>query len=382
LVSGDARQPTINREEIERYKRLLTEIKGRGMKTFVTLFHFCLPLWLARVGGWHSDVVVQEFRAFTEIMVKEFGDLVDYWITINEPLAYAYQSYIAGSWPPGLMQDFPYAFKCVRNMIEAHGACYKVIHEHSPTAQVSFTMHWRPFTPKNELNPLDQMVAFYRNTVFNHLFPKTCDTGILEFPPPFGTSDLVKSISGPIPDAKDSMDYLALNYYTRDICEFKPGLPIDFFGVRTEIDQKLTNAMGWESYPDGLYNILANELSRYKRDGQGRIRPIMITENGYADVYPAELSEGDWSLNDEARTEYLHTHLLAVHRAIKSGANVQGYLHWSLLDNFEWAEGLRIRFGLVRVAFPTQERTMRKSAAFYSEVAKKNGVDNSIPYNF
>jgi beta-glucosidase len=369
----------VNRAELDRYFQILAKAKAKGIKTFVTLFHFCLPTWLAERGGWNNRVAIDEFRTFTELVVEEYKDLVDYWITLNEPLAYAYQSYIAGGWPPGLKHDFHFAFMSLRNMLEAHGAAYHVIHEADPNASVSFTTHWRPFMARNPLSPADQMVANYRNQVFNHIFPNACQTGSLEFPFPFTLAELVKKISGPVPNVKDTMDYLAINYYTRDICEFKVGFPIDLFGVRSDVAKKALDGMGWESYPDGLYHLLTNDLAKYKKDLSGRIRPIFITENGYADVFPADLSEGDWSIDDGERAKYLHQHVEAIHRAIKDGANVKGYLHWSLLDNFEWAEGLRMRFGLVRVAYPTQERRLRKSARVYAEIAKNNAIDNKLP---
>ena len=104
----------------------------------------------------------------------------------------------------------------------------------------------------------------------------------------------------------------------------------------------------------------------------------MITENGYAATFEAELSEGDWSLLDHTRISYLIGHLKAIHRAIAKGVDVRGYLYWSLLDNFEWAEGLRARFGLVRVSYPTQERILRESARVYGRIAQQNSVDTEI----
>jgi beta-glucosidase len=374
--NGGKSQP--NQKELDHYRRLLTAAKEKGIKTFVSLFHFCLPLWLSKKGGWHNEAAVHEFDAFAELVANEYKGLVDYWVTINEPLAYAYQGYIVGNWPPGSKASYAGAFTVIRNMLEAHGAAYHTIHSKDPHALVSFTMHWRPFPAQNELNPLDRMVSFFRNSIFNHIFPTAAATGLLEFPFPFTLSDLVQKISGYIPVAKDTMDFLGINYYTLTPCSFKWAFPVDLFGIGTDVDRAGFNPLNWESYPQGLYDVLIKEMPRYKFDGKGNERPIIITENGYADMFSADLIEGDWSLNDDERTKYLHEHLVAVHRAIKSGANVTGYLHWSLLDNFEWAEGLRMRFGLVRVAFPTQERTFRKSAGFYSQIARQNAIKNGL----
>jgi len=365
-----------NRAELDHYLRLLTALKEKGISTFVTLFHFCLPLWLAKKGGWHGKYVVDEFEAFTELVANEYKGLVDYWLTLNEPLAYAYQGYIAGNWPPSHRHDYQLAFAAMRNMLEAHGAAYHTIKSKDPQSQVGFSMHWRPFPPRNRLNPLDQMVSHYRNAIFNRIFLTAASTGVLEFPFPFNLSRLVQRISGLVPVAKDTMDILAINYYTRSLCQFKWSLPIDLFGVGHDVDESQFNPLNWESCPEGLFEVLTRELKEYKIDGKGRERPIIITENGYADLFSADLTDGDWSLDDADRTKYLQEHLVAVHRAIKSGAKVTGYLHWSLLDNFEWAEGLRMRFGLVRVAFPTQERTPRKSAKFFAEIAKQNAIIN------
>ncbi len=112
------------------------------------------------------------------------------------------------------------------------------------------------------------------------------------------------------------------------------------------------------------------------KNSKGEERPIYITENGYGARFAADLTTGDWSLKDEERCEYLYSHLLSVYEAIKAGVNIKGYLHWSLLDNFEWAEGLQIRFGLVRVSYPSQERTLRDSAHLYSKIACSNTLVN------
>ena len=135
--------------------------------------------------------------------------------------------------------------------------------------------------------------------------------------------------------------------------------------------------MGWESYSEGLHKLLTKEMLPYHFNKNGRELPVIITENGYATSFPAQMTEGDWSLDDPERIAYLKSHLLAIHRAIKDGVKITGYLYWSFLDNFEWADGLQMRFGLVRVTFPTQKRTPRKSAIFYAGIAAINGLDAS-----
>lgn len=363
-----------NADTVAYYRELLSGLKKEGIKTMVTLFHFTLPRWLATPGGWSSPASVSEFERFARLSAEAFGDLVDYWITINEPLAYAYQSYVNGAWPPGLRQDYLKAFQVIRNMLEAHGKAYAALHQVTPETPVSFTMHWRPFTAKHRWNPLDHVVSYYRNYVFNLMFPMAVQQGDLAFPYPLSSNEEVKKISGVIPGLKGTMDYLAINYYTRELSEFSYKWPIDIFGTASTEYELEVNCMGWEHYPDGLYKTLCYDLSPFRYNTDGTKRPIIITENGFATAFPHDLDEGDWSLADDKRINYLTSHLMALHHAIEDGANVQGYMYWSLMDNFEWAEGLRPRFGLIRIAYPSQVRTLRQSAEVYAEIAKHNGL--------
>lgn len=365
-------------ETVKYYRDLLISLKKAGITTFVTLFHFTLPLWLSHDGGWNNPRTVHEFERFAKLVAKEFSDVVDYWITLNEPLAYAYQGYISGVWPPGDQGNYLGAFKCVRYMLEAHARAYAALHAEKPDAKVSFTLHWRVFEPLRHWHPLDHMVRFYRNFVFNEMFLNGLQTGRLDFPFPISMNKEIKKITGPVHGLKGSIDYLAINYYTRELSEWDITRPFELFGKQSTEKKFETNCMGWETYPDGLYNLLVNELAPYRLNHDGTEREIIITENGFAMAFPADLDEGDWSLADDLRVKFLASHLLALHNAIKRGANVKGYLYWSLTDNFEWAEGLSPRFGLVRVSYPTQERVLRKSARVYADIARRNGLDMQL----
>lgn len=372
-------------EMVKFYRTLLQMLKDRGFKTFVTLFHFCLPTYLSDAGGWRNPKTIDEFERFTELVVKEFGaELVDFWLTLNEPLAYSYQGFIGGSWPPGGKGDYVAAFEAIRNLLEGHARSYAVIHRLIPQAKVSFTVHWMPFVPRASWNPFDKLTQFMRDEIFNHLWMRSVETGNLQFVPPLNIDKRVRKLCGVIPGLRGSIDFLGINYYTRQVSEFEMKWPPDIFGIRSDLAEFEVSSLGWEIYPDGLYKLLTHGLDPYRYDDQGNAREIYITENGLASMFSAELTDGDWSLNDELRVNYLLAHLIAVHKAVKAGANVKGYLHWSLLDNFEWSEGLRARFGLVRVAYPTLERTMRKSAKIFAEIVGQNAlvdpVNSFYPY--
>lgn len=369
-------QPTVNKEAIDYYRRVLQIARNKNIKTFVTLFHFCLPEWLAKDGGWENEKTAYEFARFSKIAAQELGDLVDFWQTLNEPMSYVYESYVNGLWPPGLVNAYAKSFLVIRNQLIGHAAAYKTIHEANKGAQVSYALHWRPFIPRNLNNPLDLSVTYCRNKIFNHLFPMAIQSGYLACPFPFNMYRELASLAGPIADLKDSIDYLGVNYYTREICEFSLAARFIPVGIRSDIRIMPVNALGWESCPATFLKALTVDTRPYHKDSTGKARPVYITENGFGSRFSADLSEGDWSLNDEDRCEYLHSHLLSIYQAIQAGVDIRGYLHWSLLDNFEWAEGLQIRFGLVRVAYPTQERTLRESALLYKAMAVSNSLVN------
>lgn len=378
-------QARLSPEAVHFYRRLLQSLKERGFKTFVTLFHFCLPNWLAAEGGWLNSFTIKEFERFTELAVEEFGEYVDFWLTVNEPLAYTYQGFIGGDWPPGHKGDYLAAFTVIRNLLEGHAKSYATIHRLIPEAKVSFTVHWMPFVPRTAWSPFDNLSRFMRDEIFNHLWMRSVETGNLQFVPPLTVDKRVRRLAGVIPGLRGTLDYLGINYYTRQVCEMELNKwPPDIFGIRSDLAEFEVSSLGWEIYPEGLFKLLTSGLDPYRYDEMGRARDIYITENGLASMFSAELTDGDWSLNDDLRVNYLLAHLTAVHKAIRAGANVKGYLHWSLLDNFEWAEGLRARFGLVRVAYPTLERTPRKSATIYAEIAGNNAlvdpVNSFYPY--
>jgi beta-glucosidase len=374
LCSGQDRHLSFAPESVRYYRQVLELLKSEGMTTFVTLFHFCLPAWLAAVGGWRSQQTVEAFARYAELAAREFGDLVDYWITINEPLVYAYQGYVPGCWPPGYRKSYLQAFKVMRAMLEGHARAYEAIRSVRPDASISYTIHWRPFVARRRWHPLDLVVRYLRDQIFNHVFPLAVTRGELQFPYPLSVDKVVRELSGPIPGLEGTQDFLAINYYTREICEFKNEWPPDIFGARSDVAYLETNDMGWEIFPEGLYFLLTEDIAPYKMGPDGGARPIFITENGFAQKFPAHMNGGNWSLDDHDRVRYLVSHLMAVHQALQAGANVRGYFHWSLTDNFEWAEGLQCRFGLVRVAYPTQERTLRRSARIYAEIARRNAI--------
>lgn len=286
-----------SRSAIEHYRDVLVSIRKHGMKSFVTLHHFTNPLWVARNGGWESGRTPELFGLYTKYVVQHLGDLVDFWVTINEPMVYASQSYAKGKWPPQ-KKSFYRTWKVVRNMAKGHKAAYQAIHSVLPHARVGIAKHVVAHMP------------FVSDMWFNRAFFWL--TG--------GTHD-----------------FIGINYY------FAHGSDA-WAGPRSD--------MGWPIIPESLTDVLL-DMKRYGK-------PLYVTENGLADEV------------DSRRADFIRSHIRAVEAAQRQGADVRGYLHWSLLDNFEWADGFAPRFGLIAVDYETMERTIRPSAYAYKAIIEQS----------
>lgn len=325
---------------IARYRRMLAGLRERGITPMVTLHHFTTPLWLVQEGGWERPSVVEDFRRFAEKTVGELGDLVNLWVTINEPMVYVFRGYFEGRWPPG--KKSPVAgIRVARHMVMAHAAAYHAIHRFQPEAQVGIAKHMRVFDPLTS-SPLDRAVARLQDFLFNRVFLEALIDGVFRLPP-----------RRRIPDAIDSQDFIGLNYYARDRVAFDLRSPATLFGRLTTTPGAETGPPGWgEMYPEGIYRLL-RRLSIWKK-------PIYITECGVPDTA------------DMDRPRFLIRHLQEVHRAVQEGVPVQGFFHWTLVDNFEWIEGWSMRFGLIGLDVETQERRPKPAAQVYGNICKTN----------
>lgn len=334
-------------KEILHYGRVLEALRERGVEPLVTLHHFANPLWLSRNGGWENPKAVDYFIRYAKMVAAEYGSLVRLWNTINEPVVYAYLGYVEGIWPPG-ERNLRKAATVMGNMARAHALSYQAIHEATSDSTVGIVKHIRNLDPLRAWHPLDRALAALSDSVFNWRFLKSLDRGRLIWPLGWGQR---------APYLKGTMDFVGLNYYTRQMIGFDLSKPHKAFMQNQIRPGCSTNDKGWEIYPEGLYRV----LMRLKRYG----KPIYITENGCA------------TADDRLRQLYLRDHLIQLHKAICDGADVRGYYHWSLLDNFEWADGLTPRYGLVEVDYATQKRIPRTSALIFSKIASNNMVDFS-----
>ena len=338
---------------IDRYRQLLTELRRLNITPMVTLHHFTNPLWLAARGGWLADDVVSRFERYAAHVVAALGDLVDLWCTINEPLVYAYLSHLVGDWSPG-KHSFPQTFKIAARMALAHRAAEHAIHARQPQAQVGLVKHQPIFDPLRD-NRADKLVSGWQETLFNRRMFEAVYENRLRFP--------LNLFAREISVGRD--DFIGINYYGRQTVKFSLGAPFTLFGKLVAPPGAEMWDAPWadrEIYPHGVYRV-CRQAAKYKK-------PIFITENGFADAA------------DTRRPRFLLTHLAALHRAIQSGADVRGYYYWTFVDNYEWVEGWSTRFGLVALNPETQERTPRRSAELYGEIARANAITPAMVEKF
>ncbi len=310
-----------SRSEIEHYRKILLALKRRKIKSMVTIWHWTLPLWLSEVGGWQNPKTAEYFEEYARFVAEELDDLVDFWITLNEPMIYISLAYMLGKFPPQKRNLFSSAM-VFKNLVKAHKKAYQAIHDFDKDAKVGIAQNCAYVEPYSKSSVPDIKAAFVWRYLRTHLFYNFID---------------------------NRQDFLGINYYFHDKVRFTP-LKFPFFNRAN--DNKEISDLGWEIYPEGIYYVL-KDLKKYDL-------PIYITENGLADA------------KDAKRTKFITEHLKWTHKAIKEGVDIRGYLHWSLIDNFEWTFGFKPRFGLIEMNYKTMETRIRPSALEYAKICKKN----------
>ncbi|MGZ3787882.1 MAG: glycoside hydrolase family 1 protein [Bacteriovorax sp.] len=343
----EPKEGVFNLEAIHHYKDELKELQKYGIAPMVTLHHFTSPLWFAKMGGWSHPDSPQKFLQFVKFVNQQLGASVDQWITFNEPMVMIAAGYINGVFPPGI-KDWKSVIGPIRNILIAHSLSYKELHRNK-NAQVGIAHHLRIMHPYNKLNPIEWYLANKLSKAFNWTLLNALQTGTISLSVPTKIE-----YEEYLPQLKDTQDFIGVNYYSRDLVKFTPKGK-DIITVVPN-DKSPKSDLNWEIYPEGLYDILKSVSEKFEN------LPVFITENGIADK------------SDSRRADFLKQHLLQIHHALEEGINVLGYCHWTLIDNFEWAEGRGPRFGLYDVDYKTLKRTPRKSARYYQEIIERNGI--------
>jgi len=298
-------------KEIEHYKNVLIAMQKRNLKPFVTVWHFTLPLWFAKKGGFEHPDAPKIFARYATYVVSYLKWYCKNWSTMNEPMVWASAGYLQKHWPPFKMNPLTYVH-VVHNLIRSHNAAYKEIKKIDKNLDVSLVKHNIYF--KTDLKPWNVLMYWFAKWWWNHYFLQRTF---------FNT------------------DSIGLNYYFHQQ-----------FGKSKKFEQ---NDMGWDLVPEGIYHVL-KELKIYNK-------PIYITEAGIADG------------KDKLRSVYIKNLIFWIHQAMDEGCDVRGYLYWSLLDNFEWLQGYVEDFGLIHVDDNTKVRTIRPSAYDYKKICEDNALE-------
>lgn len=347
---------TVNPHGLDFYDSLVDSLLEAGITPYVTLYHWDLPQVLQDKGGWENPDSVGWFTDYARLMTERLGDRVTYWITHNEPWCAAFLSNHLGVHAPG-KRDLSAAITVAHHLLRSHGMAARAIRDASPSAKVGIAINMNGITPVSD-DPRDIKAARNQDGYFNRWFLDPVFLG--QYP-----ADIVEQY-GPAmdriqPDAVEvaavPLDFLGLNYYQREYFGWDDDAPpLHIRNVRGQPAEK--TAMDWEVHPQSLTDILIRLNTDYK------VPPIYITENGAAYDDPEPVNG---VVEDPQRVSYYSRHFDAVAAAYDAGVPVAGYFAWSLMDNFEWAEGYDKRFGIVHVDFKTLKRTPKRSALAYRD---------------
>jgi len=346
----------LNAKGLDFYERLVDGMLERGLQPWATLYHWDLPQALQDQGGWAARETVQAFVEYADVVTRRLGDRVKHWITHNEPWCTAFLGHHEGNHAPGI-RNYKTSLQVCHHLLLSHGQAVPVIKRNVADAQVGITLSLHPIKAATD-SPADAAAVIRHDGMRNRWFldplhgrgyPADCLALLGDLAPEVHEGDMAAIAV--------QTDFLGVNYYFPEQVSDAPNQGT--VGTKVvEVPGVERTAFGWEVAPDGMVTL----LKRLQRDYAPG--PLYLTENGstYDDVV-----EPDGSINDLQRRSYLARHLVAAKQALKQGVPLKGYFAWSLLDNFEWAEGYVRRFGLTYVDYTTQKRRLKASGEWYRE---------------
>jgi len=377
---------TVNPEGIGFYDRLVDALLEEGVEPWLTLYHWDLPQELEDRGGWASRDTAYRFAEYALDTHAALGDRVRRWTTLNEPWCAAFLGYAAGAHAPG-RQEPAAAVAAGHHLMLGHGLVVEALRSADPTLSLGITLNLTVVDPVDASDAGDvdaarridgQLNRFFLDPLLRGAYP----ADVLDDLRGSWTDGLVQG--GDLETISAPIDFLGVNYYHGEAVSLRPAAPREAMEAPTDRPTSTPfpaaegvffhsrdlprTAMDWEVQPEGLTRLLARVHDEYTSElGTA----LYVTENGaaYDDVVAP-----DGAVHDEERVAFLEAHLAAVADAIEAGADVRGYFYWSLLDNFEWAWGYAKRFGIVRVDYGTQERTIKDSGRRYAELIARRGV--------
>lgn len=351
----------VNEQGLAFYEQIIDECHARGLKVYVTLYHWDLPQYLEDKGGWLNRETAYKFAEYAQVVSEYFGNKIDVYTTLNEPFVAAFLGYRWGIHAPGIEGDKE-GFLASHHLMLGHGLAMPILRANAPAS-----LHGIVFnaTPSYPLTPEDQGAADYCEAESYHWFMDPVLKG--EYPALVKekhAANMPMILDGDLAVISAPVDYVGLNYYSRSVARYNEQGEIETIKPQ---ESEYTH-IGWEIYPQGLTDLLVRFKERY-----ANLPPVYITENGAAG--DDDVCEG--RVDDTQRVAYFQSHLEAVDNAIKAGVRVDGYFAWSLMDNFEWSFGYHQRFGIVHVDYQTQQRTLKQSAIAYRNMLLERAEENN-----
>ena len=374
----DGGQGTVNPKAIAFYRTLFSEMKQKKIKVFANLYHFDMPVAMQEKGGWESREVVDAFVHFAATCFEEFGDLVSYWFTSNEPLGPILGSYLEDFHYPNLI-DFRRGAQAAFFTILAHAKIIKVFKEKKIHGKIGVILNLSPTFPRSQ-NPADVKAAEIADLFFTRSFLDPMVKGIFpeklvhllrdynQLPIDYTESDLLCI-------KENTAQILGLNYYEprrvkarlTAINPESPFLPEWFFEFHIMPGRKMNEYRGWEIYEKGIYDLCMDIKNNY-----GNIEAF-ISENGMGVANEERFMNDTGQVIDDYRIDYIKDHLAYLWKAIQEGANIKGYHLWTFIDCWSWINAYKNRYGLVSLDLATQKRTIKKSGEFYKQLSDENG---------
>lgn len=347
----------VNQKGIDFYNRVIDTCLKENVEPWITCYHWDLPQALQEKGGWVNRDVVHWFEEYVALCGKHFGDRVKNWMVFNEPMAFTALGYLMGMHAPGKLGKFNDFYAATHHVTLSHGAGGRILKKEVKNGHIGTTFSCSAVDAWKD-KPANQRAAVRADVLVNRLFIEP----VLGMGYPMKDLPALKKMEKYIKDGDEKLlpfdfDFVGLQNYTRIVTKHLGVIPM-LHGINVppkKLGHDITE-MNWEVYPEGMYRII-KQFAAYKN-----LPRIYITENGVA--VKDEVVNGE--IHDTKRTQFLKDYLAQVLKAKREGIDIGGYFVWSFLDNFEWAEGYRPRFGMVGVDFKTQQRIVKDSGKWFS----------------